>query len=192
MRMSTLVKGLLGALAWLAACSATAATYVLTFPELTNPPSFSAQEPFPPQPPIFIDTVTFTVPPGERVVAATISGFWGSTRIPEGTAGVDVVVDGVLVARCEKPHADCWERAVGQRPWSYIFAESELKVLNDGVATMTALQTSDISVQLGVSTLIVQTGPGPSVPALSTAGLLALMAALAAAGAWIVRRFPRA
>jgi hypothetical protein len=201
MRKYALAKGVVALAVGLAAIPAWAATIVVTFPELANPPSHSAQNPFPVLQPLPVGTVTFPVPSGERVVAAQISGFWGSSLIPEGTAGVDVRVDGVLVAQCVKPASGCWEPAAGQRPWSHEFTESELSVLNDGVADMTALQTSDITVRLGTSTLIVQTGPLPpviveptllpAVPALSSLGLLALIAGLAVAGAFVVRRTTR-
>jgi hypothetical protein len=199
MRTVTLTKGVAAFAVWLAATSAWAGTVVLTFPELANPPSQSVQNPFPPQPPLPVGTVNFPVPAGEQVIAAQISGFWGSSLLPEGTAGVDVFVDGVLVAQCVKPSAGCWEPASGQRPWSYVFTESELAVLNDGVAKMTAVQTSDVTVRLGTSTLIVQTGPipavalpvEPEVPTLSPLALLALIAGLAAAGAFVLRRAKR-
>jgi hypothetical protein len=188
------LKAVLGAVALLAACSADAATFLRTFPELDGPPS-SAQDPFPPQPSLNVGTVTFPVPVGERVIAATVSGYWGTSTIPEeGTAGVNVLVDGILVAKCVKPSPGCWGNSSGQRPWNYIFAASELAALNDGVATMTAVQTSDITVRLGTSTLIVETGPVPpvppvpTVPALSALGLLALVAGMAAAGVFLVRR----
>jgi uncharacterized cupin superfamily protein len=206
MRTVALTRGAVAFAAWLAAASAWAGTIVLTFPELANPPPQPVQNPFPPQQPLQVGTVNFPVPAGEQVIAAQISGFWGSSLLPEGTAGVDVFVDGVLVAQCVKPSAGCWEAAFGPRPWSHVFTESELAVLNDGVAKMTAVQTSDVTVRLGTSTLIVQTGPiplppatreptkeptEPEVPTLSPLGLLALIAGLAAAGAFMVRRAKR-
>lgn len=87
-----------------------------------------------------------------------------------------------------KEETGCWGHSSRPREWNYTFAASELDALNDGVATMTAVQTSDITVRLGISRLIVQTGPVPTVPALSALGLLALVAGMAAAGVFLVRR----
>jgi len=184
------MRGVTGMVACVAACTAGASTAVLTFPELNSPPSLLVQDPFPPQPPLTVGTVTFPVPAGEHVIAAKISGFWGSSLIPEGTAGVNVMVDGILVAQCVKPAPECWEAGVGQRPWSHIFSPQELIALDDGVAKLTAVQTSDVAVRLGVSTLIVETAPIPvqTVPALSAAALLWLMAGLAVTGALFARR----
>jgi hypothetical protein len=191
MRTLAWIRGAVALVAGVAAGSAWAAAHVLVFPELSDPPSHAVEEPFPPQPPLPVGTVNFSVPAGERVVAATISGFWGTSLVPDGTAGVDVRVDGILVAQCVKPSADCWQSAAQQRPWSYTFSATELVAFNDGVASMTAVQTSDISVRLGTSTLIIETGPLPAVPALSTLGLLALIAGLAGAGVFLVRRATR-
>ena len=183
------LKAVLAATALVAACAADAATFVRNFPELDGPPASSAQGPFPT---LAVGTVSFPVPAGETVIAAVVSGFWGTNTNPEeGTAGVNVVLDGVLVAQCVKPSPGCWGNSSGQRSWNYVLPGSELAALNEGVATMTAVQTSDITVRLGTSTLIVQTGPlppPPTVPALSTLGLLALVAGMAAAGVFLVRR----
>jgi hypothetical protein len=61
-------------------------------------------------------------------------------------------------------------------------------VLNDGVATLSAVQTSEQNVRLGISTLIVTTAPPPTVPTLSPAALAAMLAAVAAAGMLALRR----
>lgn len=191
MRMFTLVRGIFGIAATLATCWAGAATLVVGFPEITDPPKFSVDDLFP-APPLTVGTVKFEIPPGQKVVAAQISGFWGSSLIPEATAGVDVLVDGILVAQCVKPAVGCYELGSGQRPWSYVFTDAELAQLADGEAKMTAVQTSDVTVRLGRSTLFIQTGPAETIPALSLFGLLSLMAGLAAAGALALRRMARA
>jgi hypothetical protein len=148
----------------------------------------SVVEPFP-QPPLTVGTVDFTIPHGERVVAAVISGFWGTTDFPVSTAGVDVFLDDILVARCVKPTSGCWEQHSGQLPWSYTLTGDELKRLTDGTAKLTAVQTSDVTIRLGMSTLIVQLGPAETVPTLSTFGLMLLsaMLGLAALATWRIR-----
>ena len=191
MRMLTPIQGLIGIIASLAACAVAATTLVATFPELQNPPSFLSSAKFP-QPPLTVGTVVFAIPRGERVVGATISGFWGSSVVPDSTAGVDVLVDGILVAQCVKLVPYCYDPAPAARPWSYTFTDDELSKLSDGTATMTAVQTSDDTVRLGQALLTVRTSPVPGVPTLSTLGLVWLAAGLAAAGALAIRRVPAA
>jgi hypothetical protein len=170
----------------LASGLASAATVLVAFPEVNGQP-FTVAGPFP-QPPLTVATRTFAIPSGDRVVAATISGYWGSSGDPNSTAGVTVAVDGVEVAKCVKPDASCWTGDAGQRPWTHTFTPEEMLVLNDGVATMTALQTSDERIRLGVATLIIETAPPPGVPTLSAAGLGALLTMMLAAGAVVLRR----
>ena len=190
MRMLTLTKGALAVVAWLGTCSAAAETLIVTFPELANPPSFEAQNPFS-KVVLPVGTVTFTIPRGQRIIAANIAGVWGSTNYLYGTAGVDVLVDGILVQQCVKPEL-CWQDTNGLQTWSHLFEESELRVLEDGVATMTAVQTSERTVRLGASTLFIEIAPVQTVPALATLGLLSLIAGLAATGAFLLRRASRA
>ena len=132
--------------------------------------------------------MSFTIPAKERVASARISGFWGSTDVPASTAGVDLLLDGILVAQCVKPSPDCWVDATSQRPWSYTFAKKDLAKLADGSATLTAVQTSEISVRVGVSTLVIETEPADRIPTLSALPLLALAAGLALAGGLAARR----
>jgi hypothetical protein len=180
-----LVRSAAGGVLIAAAGWAAAATSIVAFPEVNGPATPSG--PFP-QPPIIVATRTYTVPAGEQVVSAEISGLWGSSGDPNSTAGVDVVVNGVVVATCVKPDPACWSGEVGQRPWNYKFQGTELVALNGGAATMSAVQTSDLSVRLGVSTLVIETAPPPIVPALSPLGLAALAALMAAAFGYAARR----
>jgi hypothetical protein len=169
---------------------ASAATIVVTFPELQNPPALTVAGPFPQQP-LNIGTVNFTIRPNERVGSARISGYWGSVDVPVSTAGVDLLLDGILVARCVKPAPDCWVDASTQRPWSYTFSKDDLAKLADGTATLTAVQTSEISVRVGVTTLVLETVPADRIPTLSPAALLLLAAGLALAGALAAGRRSR-
>lgn len=187
MRVTALFSGVCGVVASLIVGAAGAATIVVTFPELQNPPVLSVAGPFP-QLPLTIGTVNFTIPPNERVASATISGFWGSVDVPASTAGVDLVLDGIVVAQCVKPAADCWVDSSSQRPWSYTFSKQDLPTLADGTATLTAVQTSEISVRLGASTLVIETEPADRIPTLSALPLLALAAGLALAGGLAARR----
>jgi hypothetical protein len=199
MRKLALVTGMVAVIAAVAAGPLAAATLVVSFPELQNPPSSEAV-PLP-QDPRTVGTVSYAIPPGEMVVAASVTGHWGSSRVPEGTAAVDVLVDGVVVATCKENEIGCYDKAAGQPSWTYSFKPAELNVLNDGAATMTAVQQSQYTLQLGASTLTVVTGPvppapidpaEPAVPTSTPLGLLLLLAGVAAAGVWALRRSPRA
>ena len=188
MRIFSMVKWTVAAAAALAAGLASAATVLVAFPEVNGPP-FTVSGPFPQL--LNVATRTFTVPDGERVVSASISGHWGSSGDPNSTAGVVVSIDGIEVASCAKPDPSCWTGDSGQRPWSHVFTAEEMLTLNDGAATMSAVQTSDERVRLGVSTLIIETAPPPVVPTLSPAGLGALLTLMLGAGALLLRRRAR-
>ena len=186
MRIFRLIGWAMGFASMLTAGMAVAGSILVVFPEIDGP-SFTPSGPYP-QPPLPVAIRAFTVPVGERVVSATISGYWGTSQLPKSTAGVDVLLDGVLVAQCVKDNPACFTGDGGQRPWSHTLTEPELTVLNDGVATLSAVQTSEQNVRLGISTLIVATAPPPTVPTLSPAALAAMLAAVAAAGMLALRR----
>jgi hypothetical protein len=176
-----------GLAAMMASGLASAATITLTFPQVDGP-----DLPFGPYSPAIVGVPqTFTIPPGERIMAATASGKWGSTAYPYGTAGVNVYVDDVLVAKCIADQSDCYVyNAVGERSWSHQFTDNELERLSDGAVTMTQLQTTGNIVRLGASSLVIETGV-PPVPALSPAGLGALLALMLGTGALLLRRRAR-
>jgi hypothetical protein len=62
MRVTALFSGVCGVVASLIVGAAGAATIVVTFPELQNPPVLNVAGPFP-QLPLTIGTVNFTIPP---------------------------------------------------------------------------------------------------------------------------------
>jgi hypothetical protein len=186
MRIFRLAASAVGLALTLAVGMAAAAPILVVFPEVDGP-TLTPSGPYP-QPPLAVATRTFTIPVGERVVGATMSGYWGTNALPKSTAGVDVLLDGVLVAQCVKDNPGCFTGDGGQRPWSHTFTEGELTVLDNGVASLTVVQTSEQNVRLGISTLIITTAPPPAVPTLSPAGLAGLLVALAAAGMLALRR----
>jgi hypothetical protein len=187
MRVLDVVRSSVGVVATLAASLAAAATIVVAFPEFDGAPIDS---PFP-QPAITVGAQTLSIPAGDRIVSAVMSGSWGTSTKPDSTAGVTVFLNGVEVARCVKPDPGCWIGDSGQRPWQHTFTGPELLPLNDGTATLTAVQTSEAFLRLGVSTLVVETAPLFIVPTLSSLGLLALLAAMAVAGMFAARRYQR-
>jgi hypothetical protein len=132
-----------------------------------------------------------SVPTGERLVSAKVSGFWGTIDYPDSTAPVDVFVDGVLVAQC-RTYNPCWkDDNSGQLSWTHTFTADELAHLSMANPKLTVTQIEKGVVRLGLSTLVLETGPPPQVPALSPLALVALLAAVAAAGAVALRRSPR-
>jgi hypothetical protein len=186
MRILSLLRWVAGVFAALAATLAMAGNVLVAFPEFNGAP-VTLNGPFP-QPAQTVATRTFTIPEGERVVSAYISGYWGSSVDPDSTAGVEVKLDGYTVASCNKPDPGCYTGDQGRRQWSHTLTEVEMSALNDGTATLTVVQTSDVSVRLGVTTLYIETGVPPSIPALSPLSLLALLAGMAAAGALALQR----
>jgi len=186
MRILSLLRWVAGGVAAFAATFAMAGNILVAFPEFNGSP-VTINGPFP-QPGQIVATRTFTIPDGERVVSAYITGYWGSSVDPDSTAGVEVKLDGYIVATCEKPDPGCYAGDVGRRQWSHTLTDVEMTALNDGKAVLSVVQTSDVSVRLGVTTLYIETGVPPSVPALSPMALFALLAGMAAAGAIALRR----
>ena len=179
------------AVAWMllaAAVTAGAATLRFEYGEVngidTNGPPFPTLAAVRTSPPA-------SVPTGERVTAAKVSGFWGTIDYPDSTAPVDVFVDGILVAQC-RTYNPCWkDDNSGQLSWIHTFTEAELAHLSTSNPKLTVTQIEKGVVRLGLSTLVLETGPAPPVPTLSPPALIALLAAVAAAGAIALRRSPR-
>src|SRR3990170_1553250 len=119
MNILGIVRVLAGLVGVLTAGFAFATTIVVNFPELDGPEHLSTDS-FP-RPSITVGTRSYTIPAGEQIIAATVSGYWGSTSYPYSTAGVDVLIDGVRGARCVKNDAGCWMNGTGQRAWSFTF-----------------------------------------------------------------------
>lgn len=188
MRVVGVARWAVGCIVLFAAGLAVAATAIqIDFAEV-NGPSVSV----PPFPALNVAQVTppVSLPAGERIASATISGYWGSVDYPFSTAPVDVFLDGVLVAQC-LPSDPCAVDASGQRGWSHTFTAGELLQLQPENPAFTVAQKDKFRVRLGASTLILETAPVQVVPTLSPLGLVALLAAMAAAGAFVLRRFPR-
>lgn len=196
MRVLDVVRLGVGFVTALAAGLAAATTIIVTFPEFNGAPHEDT-ETFP-LPPVIVASETFSIPAGEQVASAVISGSWGNSTRPGSTAGVTVLLDGFKVAQCDKPDPNCYVPGPDLRPWTHTFTNGELLRLGDGTALLTAVQTSDFQVRLGASTLVIDTAPlvavappAAVVPTLSPFGLLALLVAIAVAGVLASRRYPR-
>lgn len=143
--------------------SSSAATIIATLPEHNGAGFYPATE--------SAGTFMYTVPVGDRILSATVSGTLGNETVPN-TAVMDVFVDGIMVTSCPSMASPCWEGTV-PLPWSYSFAPSEFQMLMDGMAELTVNQTDCCTARLGGSTLIIETGaiPEPSTYLLFGAGL---------------------
>lgn len=128
-----------------------------------------------------IGTFSFSVPAGQLVTGATISGFFGNTWA-SSTAAQEIYADGILVATCVYD-ADCWNNVDNPLPWSHTFTGSELGIFGDGSVKLEDLQTDCCVIRLGETTLVVTTAaavPEPETYALMLGGLAVL--------AWAARR----
>lgn len=117
-------------------------------------PDYS-QTMFPPYPKQHPDigTFSYTLPPGEDLVAATVSGIFGING--GSTAPVDLFLDGLLIAQC--PDTGICFLGGAVVPWSYTFAPSEFSLLLDGQAVLTGTQLGIFTVALSEMTLSIET-----------------------------------
>ena len=131
---------------WLAPMPAAAQTRSFT----ASVPNYDGPvHPVGPFPALSIGTFTYTLLPGESIAAAQVRGTWGNNHYALSTAGVDLFVDGILVAQCVTM-TTCWfDSPPDLVPWSFNFAPAQLAQLNDGQAVMTGQQTSMTQVYLG-------------------------------------------
>jgi hypothetical protein len=122
-----------------------------------------------------VGTFTYTIPLGETILSATVTGTMGNSSSPT-TAVMDVLVDGVLVAQCPDEAAACWSVA-GPHPFSYSFLPAEFAVLLDNAADLTVNQLDCCVIRLGETTLTIVTGavPEPGGFVLLAGGLGALV-----------------
>ena len=130
---------------------------------------------------ITIGTFNFTIPTGNQIVGATISGTFGDVNLPT-TALADLFVDGITVAGCDDPTDACAAGTIDGSlvPWSHTFSGTELSELASGFAAgslgFTAAQNSFGVLAVGTPTLDIQTVPEPSSIFALTGGLLAFAA----------------
>lgn len=129
-----------------------------------------------PQPSLTIGTFTYTIPAGDVITSASVSGFFGTTYSPS-TALENLYVAGVKVASCSSESDPCWADPSGvQTAWSYTFTPAQFAALQSGSAVYSVVQTGDYYVESGVTTLSinVSTTPEPATVALLGGGLALL------------------
>lgn len=133
------------------------ATIAQTLPEF-NGQEFRGSGTQYPRPPVQVGTFNFGQDlQGLGVESATISGTFGNSTVPH-SAAVDLLLDGIRIGGTGE---------FDQGPpvtWARTLTGTELAVLQDGVAELTAVQTSNIAIRLGETRLQVTTSATPSNP----------------------------
>ena len=146
----------------------TAGTITATLPEFNG----TFQNANFPQPTVVVGSFSYTIPIGQRIVAAVFSSTFGNSTVTN-TAGVDVSAGGIMVGSCAAL-APC-DTAATVTPFSFTFLPSSFSTLASGSLVVTATQTSGNIIRLGTETLSITTAtPEPGSVALLGLGLISL------------------
>jgi PEP-CTERM motif-containing protein len=128
---------------------------------------------------ITIGTFDFTIPVGDQIAGATISGTFGDVNFST-SALAELLVDGgtIPVGACASFTDPCFAGNIAGTPvpWSYTFTSAQLADLAGGSLDFTAVQNSFGSVIVGTPTLDIQTVPEPTSIFTLAGGLLAFAA----------------
>lgn len=172
MRFKSLIRASCLAATVLAASASQAGTFSSKLPAFDGAGNTGVTE--------TIGTFLLTLTPGESVVSATISGFFGNVN-SSSTAAQEIYADGIKVATCAYKAA-CWSNLDDPIPWSYTFAADQFGIFADGKVVLTDKQTNCCVIHLDETTLsgITAAVPEPETYALMLGGLGAL--------AWVSRR----
>ncbi len=156
-------------LSWVSPAGATSFTHTLA--EFTGSPAapgssfpLSAAE---------VGTFSILLPSGQDIVSATLSGRFGNASAVT-SAPVQLLAEGIAVAECLEGLACSVFGASGSQDWSFTFDAGDFDVFADGLLTLSFVQTSFLQVQLGETTLTIQTVPEPATWLLFACGALAL------------------
>lgn len=137
----------------------------LTFPEINGNYYVSGF----PLPEVDWSTLSLSIPAGQSIVGASISGTWGSTsQIYGSTAEAQLFVNELLVSDTRTLSPDPYNNVV---PFSFTYTPGELTTLAGGSATLSYIQTSEFIVRLSQTTLTIDTAPVPEPGTVAFAGL---------------------
>ncbi len=167
------------ATAVLAAAVAAQADITETFPEV-NGPYVDYSYTFP-QPMTTIGTVNYSIPAGETILGATLSGIFGDTSDFYGSsAEFDLYANGTEVISTYDVSPDPYYNVV-----PFTASYNDIASLETGSVTLSYVQESPYDVRLSEVTLDIQTSSVPDVTGMSSV----VMAGLGLAG--FARRFAR-
>jgi hypothetical protein len=130
-------------------------------------------DPGPFDPPTVVGT--FNILAGDT--SLTISGFFGNSNLFPNSSGVQIFLGSILVAECVE-FTTCYT-SLTQTAWTDTLTGADLAALGTGPVDLTAVQTSQFTVRLGVTTLDQVTAtatPEPSSLALLCLGVFGLAA----------------
>jgi hypothetical protein len=132
---------------------------------------------------IDVGTFSFTIPSGESIVGATISGTFGNMDVPgltDVTAPSDYSVDGgaIEVASCDDSLSYDQPCDAGSSPtaWSYTFTSADLATLAPALASgsldFDVVQNGVGAVNTGTTTLTLTPTPEPETVSLFSLGIM--------------------
>ena len=160
----------------ISALSLNAATITASLPEYNGP--MNPTGPFPASA-VNIGTFTFSIPVGQQITSATLSGTFGNSQFLN-TAGVDLSANGLLFASCA-PMAAC-DTGDAITPFSFNFAPANFFLLNGGSLAITGTQNNGNMIRLGAETLTITTQTSPNAATPEPASLALMGAGLVVVG----------
>ncbi len=123
----------------------------------------AAQATFP-LPAVTVGEFDFTVPAGESIVGATISGLFGNSSPDYSdftSAPVNLFLNGIAVGNCAVGDVCTNDAATGETAWSHTFTAAEFSALATGQAILTGVQLAPSQIDLDVTHITINTAPVP-------------------------------
>jgi hypothetical protein len=108
-----------------------------------------------------LGSYTFTIPFGEQIISATLTGTFGSSAFPF-TQAIEVRLDGLLLADCDSVALGCFDSQI-PKSWTHTLAEENFGLITDGSAHLTGTVFTNLDnsrvLSVGPTTLVIDTGP---------------------------------
>ena len=115
--------------------------------------TYDSTGPFP-LPAVEVGDMTYSVPGGDTIESATLTGTFGNAEFP-GTAAVYLYANGILVGDCAAG-ANCNTTSTGPvTPFTFDFPTADFSMLASGSLEITAVQTTGNIIRLGAETLTI-------------------------------------